>query len=420
MTNRVPSGQQPALYRLTAPVKDYAWGSTTLLADLTNTNHSSTPQAELWFGTHPTTQTTLPDGRALADLIDLPYLVKLLAAEQPLSIQAHPTIVQAEAGFAAENAAGLAIDDPQRTYRDPNHKPEMLVALTDFTALAGFRDPTASAKTFGRLAQLVELPELGVVLANMATQLAEGKIKEVFGQLVDTESPFWQPDGWTKTIFHTVEHANIDDDTLANALAVSKIHPDDPGALVTLLMNLIHLCPGESIFIPDGTIHAYVSGLGVEIMATSDNVIRGGLTIKHIDVKELDKVVRYQPDPPPLLDPRVDHSATMTVTHFEPPVDDFALTRYDLGADKRMSVVPDRPRIAICTGGTGQLVSQDDTAEVTPGTGIYLPGNGQSVEVTAGPTGLTMFIAFQPQTSAKDSTKRQTAVANGKSSATAV
>lgn len=396
MTNRVPSGQQPTMYRLTAPVKAYAWGSTTLLADLARTEPSSTPQAELWFGTHPTTQTTLPDGRALADLVDLPYLVKLLAAEQPLSIQAHPTIVQAEAGFAAENAAGLAIDDPERTYRDPNHKPEMLVALTDFTAMAGFRDPTASAETFGTLAQLVEPPELAVVLSNMATQLAEGKIKEVFGQLVDTDSKFWQPDGWTRTIFTALEQAKLNDDALANALAASKIHPDDPGALVTLLMNLIHLSPGESMFIPDGTIHAYVSGLGVEVMATSDNVIRGGLTIKHIDVEELDRVVRYQPDPPPLMTPRIEHTEAMRITYFDPPVEEFALTRYDLRANQRLSVVPDRPRIAICTDGTGQLVSPEDIVQVTPGTGVYLPGNDQPLELTAGPAGVTMFIACQP------------------------
>ena len=384
------------MYRLTAPVKAYAWGSTTLLADLAGTEPSSTPQAELWFGTHPTTQTTLPDGRALADLVDLPYLVKLLAAEQPLSIQAHPTIVQAEAGFAAENAAGLAIDDPERTYRDPNHKPEMLVALTDFTAMAGFRDPTASAETFSTLAQLVEPPELAVVLSNMATQLAEGKIKEVFGQLVDTDSKFWQPDGWTRTIFTAVEQANLNDDALANAVAASKIHPNDPGALVTLLMNLIHLSPGESMFIPDGTIHAYVSGLGVEVMATSDNVIRGGLTIKHIDVEELDRVVRYQPDPPPLMTPRIEHTEAMRITYFDPPVEEFALTRYDLRANQRLSVVPDRPRIAICTDGTGQLVSPEDIVKVSPGTGVYLPGNDQPLELTAGPAGVTMFIACQP------------------------
>lgn len=396
MTNRDPSGQQHTMYRLTAPIKDYAWGSTTLLADLAGTEPSSTPQAELWFGTHPATQTTLDDGRTLADLVDLPFLVKFLAAEQPLSIQAHPTIVQAKAGFAAENAAGFPQDHPERTYRDANHKPEMLVALTDFTAMAGFRDPAASAQTFGTLAQLVELPELTVVLSNMATQLAEGKIKEVFGQLVDTESKFWQPDGWTKTIFTAVAQANLDDDYLSNALAASTIHPDDPGALVTLLMNLVHLSPGESIFIPDGTIHAYVAGLGVEVMATSDNVIRGGLTIKHIDIDELDRVVRYQPDPPPRMTPPVEQTDGITTTYFEPPVTDFALTRYDLEADQRLAVMPDRPRIAICTAGTGQLVSCEDAVEVTPGTGIYLPGNGQPVELTAGGLGVTMFIACQP------------------------
>ena len=230
----------------------------------------------------------------------------------------------------------------------------------------------------------------------MATQLAEGKIKEVFGQLVDTDSKFWQPDGWTRTIFTALEQAKLNDDALANALAASKIHPDDPGALVTLLMNLIHLSPGESMFIPDGTIHAYVSGLGVEVMATSDNVIRGGLTIKHIDVEELDRVVRYQPDPPPLMTPRIEHTEAMRITYFDPPVEEFALTRYDLRANQRLSVVPDRPRIAICTDGTGQLVSPEDIVKVSPGTGVYLPGNDQPLELTAGPAGVTMFIACQP------------------------
>lgn len=396
MTNRAPFGLQHTMYRLTAPIKDYAWGSTTLLADLTGTAPSSTPQAEMWFGTHPTTPTELSDGGTLADLVDLPYLVKLLAAEQPLSIQAHPTIAQAQAGFAAENAAGLALNHPERTYRDANHKPEMLVALTDFIAMAGFRNPTSSAHTFGTLAQLVDLPELAVTLNDMATQLAEGKIKEVFGQLVNTESKFWQPDGWTQAIFTAVQRADLDDEYLSNALAASTIHPDDPGALVALLMNLVQLSPGESIFIPDGTIHAYVSGLGLEVMATSDNVIRGGLTIKHVDIEELDRVVRHQPSPPPLLTPRVEQTDQLTTTYFEPPVEDFALARYDLTAHQRLTVVPERPRIAICTDGTGQLVSRDDAVEVTPGTGIYLPGNDQPVELTSGATGVTMFIACQP------------------------
>ncbi|MDN6490832.1 MAG: mannose-6-phosphate isomerase, class I, partial [Yaniella sp.] len=152
----------------------------------------------------------------------------------------------------------------------------------------------------------------------------------------------------------------------------------------------------ESMFIPDGTIHAYVSGLGVEVMATSDNVIRGGLTIKHIDVEELDRVVRYQPDPPPLMTPRIEHTEAMRITYFDPPVEEFALTRYDLRANQRLSVVPDRPRIAICTDGTGQLVSPEDIVKVSPGTGVYLPGNDQPLELTAGPAGVTMFIACQP------------------------
>lgn len=396
LTNRDPSGSTQALYRLSAPIKDYAWGSTTLLADLTGAPRTTTPQAEMWFGTHPTTPTRLDDGRSLADLADLPYLVKLLAAEQPLSIQAHPTIAQAQAGFAAENAAGIPLDDPERTYRDANHKPEMLVALTDFTALAGFRDPKASAETFTTLAQLVDDAALTATLQTMAHQLAQGKLKDVFGQLVDTDGPFWQPAGWTQAIFTAVETADVDDENLRNALAAAHIHPDDPGALVTLLMNLTHLAPGEAIFVPDGTIHAYVSGLGLEIMATSDNVIRGGLTVKHIDIDELDRVVSYSPSRPPLLSPTVKHHENVLVTQFDPPVEDFDLNRYDVPADSGMRIAAGAPHVVVCTHGSGQLSSNGEVVDVSPGTGVYLPGDEHDVDLSSAAHGVTMFIASQP------------------------
>ena len=396
LTNRDPSGSTQALYQLSAPIKDYAWGSTTLLADLTGAPRTTTPQAEMWFGTHPTTPTLLHDGRSLADLVDLPYLVKLLAAEQPLSIQAHPTIAQAQAGFAAENAAGLPLDDPERTYRDANHKPEMLVALTNFTALAGFRNPKASAATFTTLAQLVDDAALTATLQTMADQLAQGELKDVFGQLVDTDGPFWQPAGWTQAIFAAVAAADVDDENLRNALAAASIHPDDPGALVTLLMNLTHLAPGEAIFVPDGTIHAYVSGMGLEIMATSDNVIRGGLTVKHVDIDELDRVVSYSSTEPPYLDPIVEHTDDVVVTRFGPPVEDFDLTRYDVPADSSMQIAAGAPHIVVCTHGSGQLSSNGEVVDVSPGTGTYLPGNEHDVELSSGNQGLTMFVASQP------------------------
>lgn len=396
MTNPDLSGVQHAMYRLTAPIKDYAWGSTTLLANLTGNTPTTTPQAEMWFGTHPASPTLLDGGEPLADLVDLPFLVKLLAAAQPLSIQAHPTIPQAQAGFAAENTAGPPLDHPERTYRDANHKPEMIIALTDFTAMAGFRDPCESAETLTALAGLVSDPELSATLTAMAQQLNAGNIKEVFGRLVDPATPFSQTNGWTSAIFTALAQSKIEDPYLANALAAAKIHPDDPGALITLLMNLVHLAPGEALFIPDGTIHGYVAGLGLEVMATSDNVIRGGLTIKHVDIAELDRVVSYRPTPPPFLTPHVETAAGVTCTRFTPPVTDFALTRYDLEAGARFTLTPQSPSIAVCTDGAGQLVTHDATTDITPGAGLYLPGTRQPIELSTLDTTMTVFIACQP------------------------
>jgi len=384
------------MYRLTAPVKNYAWGSTKLLAELTGQQPTETPQAEMWFGTHPTTPTTIEDGTPLAELIDLPYLVKLLAADQPLSIQAHPNVAQARAGYTAENATGLPLDDPKRVYRDANHKPELLVSLTDFTAMAGFRNPLESAETFASLARLVSNSELAATLDTMAHQLARGELKEVFAQLIEPSGAFWQTNGWTKAIFTSLEHNEPTDPHLRNALAAAKYHPNDPGALVTLLMHLIDLSPGDAIFIPSGTIHAYVSGLGLEIMATSDNVIRGGLTIKHIAIEELNSVVDYQPSPPPHLTPSVEYKHNAVVTHFQPPVKDFELTRYDLTADAYLSLPRHTNQIAVCTSGYGSLVSGEDCLEISAGTGIYLPPSQRPVEITASSNTVTVFIAGQP------------------------
>ena len=396
MTTFHPSGVQHALYPLQAPIKDYAWGSKTLLPKLTGAPASKTPQAEMWFGTHPTTPTLLADGTALAELVDLPYLVKLLAAAQPLSIQAHPTREHAEAGFAAENAASIELADPRRTYRDPNHKPEMLIALSDFTAMAGFRDPKVTAKTFDQLVQLVDNAELASLLKTMADRLRAGELREVFAQLVDPHGPFWRPDGFTAEIFAAVQCSTTTNEHLVNALQAAKIHPDDPGALVALLMNLITLSPGEALFVPSGTIHAYVAGLGLEVMATSDNVIRGGLTVKHVDVAELGKVVDFTPGAPPIITPSVRTIDDVTVTRFTPPVKDFALTRYDLPAGTSLTVTATTPRIAVGTSGTGALTSGRDSAVISPGAGIYIPGDVHSLDLRAGDEDVTIFLASRP------------------------
>src|SRR5699024_5892557 len=195
------------------------------------------PQAEMWFGTHPTTPTRLDDGSALADIADLPYLVKLLAAEQPLSIQAHPPLDHARVGFEAENAAGIPVDHPERTYKDANHKPEMLVALSDFIAMAGFRDPTESAETFRQLAELVGDAPLADTLATMATELAEGNLQAVFGQLIAQDGVFWQADGGIRAVVDAVGDSVATVRCSRDEQEDATMHQDDYGVVVTLLMT---------------------------------------------------------------------------------------------------------------------------------------------------------------------------------------
>src|SRR5699024_1463444 len=203
----------------------------------------------------------------------------------------------------------------------------------------------------------------------------------------------WQPDGFTAEIFEAVQRSGTDDKYLVNAHEAAVIHPNDPGALVALLMNLTTLSPGEALFIPSGTIHAYVAGLGLEVMATSDNVIRGGLTVKHVDVAELGKVVDFTPGAAPIIAPSVRTIDDVVVTRFTPPVEDFALTRYDLPAGSSLTVTATTPRIAVGTYGTGTLTSGPDQAVVSPGSGIYIPGDVHSLDLSAPDDDVTIFLA---------------------------
>lgn len=257
----------------------YAWGSPDALPRLLGREPDGRPWAELWFGTHPggPAHVTGPAGPvALLDRAgELPFLAKFLAAAAPLSLQVHPTRAQAEAGFAREDAAGVPRDAPQRTYRDRAAKPEVMIALSPFRALCGFR-PIDEAVT--------ELRGAG------ATALAERVARHGHGEAVRwllAERPVLRPD---------LDRFRLLDDA----------YPGDPGALVALLLNEVHLEPGEAVFLPAGQLHMYLEGLGVEVMGASDNVVRGGLTVKHVDLPELARVIDPAPRRPDVLRPGTD------------------------------------------------------------------------------------------------------------------
>jgi mannose-6-phosphate isomerase len=305
----------------------YAWGSETLLAELEGRAPSGGPEAEVWFGDHAGSPARVPDGRSLDRWLAeegaaagapkrLPYLLKLLAAASALSIQAHPTIAQAQEGYAREEEAGIPVDAAHRTYRDLNHKPELVVAVSEeFVAMAGLRQVAATKRLLdalgGPAAPLVAALEtsdpalaLRQALAWILAEASETDLGELLGALESARSEEFAAE-------------------LDNARRLATEHPGDPGVAVALLMNLVTLRRGEGLFVDAGVLHAYVRGLGVEIMAASDNVLRGGLTPKHIDVPELLSIVETTPGPAAVIRPRADREG---VERYDTPAPDFALT----------------------------------------------------------------------------------------------
>ncbi len=323
--------------RITSTPKDYAWGSPTALQELLGTPVDGRPQAELWLGAHPSTDTRIVDASpgmpaTLNErLVDddagrLPFLLKLLAAEQPLSLQAHPTLEHARASFAEEESGGLPIDHPQRNYKDAWHKPELIVALLDgFEALCGFRREASSIDFLSELALVAE-PEAGRLIHGLVRRIDDQGLAETVSAVLGERKP--------ELVTALVGAAGAVPEQgrwsreAALLVRLQDVHPGDPGIVVAALMNFVILRAGEGLFLAAGNIHAYVHGLGVEVMAASDNVLRGGLTSKHIDIPELLNVLDFTPIDPPLV------SATRhgNLDEYEVPVPDFALLRFR-GAD---------------------------------------------------------------------------------------
>ncbi|MGB4138159.1 MAG: mannose-6-phosphate isomerase, class I [Microbacterium sp.] len=345
------------LLSLTNVPRDYAWGSTTLLADLEGREASAAPEAEVWFGDHPGDPADVRDGRTLDEVTggSLPYLLKLLSAADPLSIQVHPTREQARAGFARE--AGLAADDPRRNYRDDNHKPELIVVLGErFEALCGLR-PVSD--TLRLVAELGEAP--GVVALRdrlMGAGEQADVLRDTIGWLLSGVAA-----GVIDDVLAALDTASSDEfETELRVLrTVADRNPGDPGVAVALLMNVVVLTRGEGVFLRAGLLHAYVSGIGVEIMAASDNVLRGGLTPKHIDVAELLNILDTVPGPVEVLRP-----GAGAIAGYPVPVSDFALRRVSLGGDaggEGLRVEVRAPAMVLVTAGD---VTVSDAPDAVP------------------------------------------------------
>lgn len=378
----------PSVVLLEGAARHYAWGSTTAIQRLLGREPDRRPLAELWFGAHPDDPARVPaldttlDRMIASDPVaalgrdvvgrfgpQLPFLLKLLAADKPLSIQVHPTRAQAEAGFADEDARGIARDAPNRNYRDANHKPELLCALTEFEALCGFR-PVALTL---RLLDAFELPELEPV-----RELLTGTdpLRAAFTYLLRLPEP-----APLVTAVAARAGAIADREWSGAAGAVlraTESFPGDVGAVLALLLNHVRLQPGEAIYLGAGNVHAYLHGLGVEIMANSDNVLRCGLTPKHVDVDELLKITDFSELP----DPRwADSGMGGFGVDFEVPVEDFHLYSADLEAYRKPGCPQGscatgdagKPYLVLCVSGGVRVRSEGSSVVLAPGQAAFVP-----------------------------------------------
>ncbi len=377
---------------ITGVVQPYAWGATDSIPALLGTESTGEPQAEYWLGAHASAPSAVVDepGVTVRSLVQaepqvlgsgsraefgdvLPYLLKILAAAQPLSLQAHPSRAQAEVGYAAENAAGIAIDDPARTYKDDWPKPEMIVALTPFSALCGFRDPVETADLF----RAIGAPdELSSIIGPLTQRSGSAGLAEVFLDVLSLDGP--RRELVTEVVAAAVGHQDAPGAVgsfARTAVDLDERYPSDPSILAALLMNRIELEPGEAIFLPAGNMHAYLKGTGVEIMANSDNVLRGGLTAKHIDVDALVQVVEFEAGPVEVLHPV---SEGPGVARYLTPAPEFALWRLDLEPTESV-LLPGagRARIILLTDGHVACATSGETIELVKGRSAFVAADEQ-------------------------------------------
>lgn len=378
--------------RLTGHVQHFAWGSRTNIPEILNREPDGRPWAEYWLGTHPGGHAMLPDGQLLDQLLlaqpellgaatqsafgaRLPFLLKLLSASSPLSLQAHPTREQAEEGYARESLLGVPPSNPLRSYKDDWPKPEAIVALTPFEGLLGFRDPLSTASLFEGLGVYEELAS---VIAPLRDRRAAPALQEVFLDVLSLGERRHLVDVVLAAAVARLDAPGPLGEFARTAVELDEHFPGDPGILAALLLNRFSLQPGESVALEAGIMHAYLRGTCVEIMANSDNVIRGGLTAKHIDVDGLLHVVDFQPTSPQVLVAEGADGVYVYPTGFPEfelwlvsPVDCRALTlpRSDSG------------RIALVTSGSFVLDGDEAPVELSCGEAVFV-GADEQVSVT--------------------------------------
>jgi mannose-6-phosphate isomerase len=383
------------VFVLENPIQNYAWGSRTALAGLLGRPApAALPEAELWIGAHPKapSRVVAPAGLGTLDHAilndpvrilgpevcdhfgnELPFLLKVLAAAEPLSIQAHPSHEQARQGWARENAEGVPVDAPRRNYRDPNHKPELVSALTTFTALEGFRPLDEIARNLEPVARPEIAPELGR-LAREQNPLA---LRALFARLM-TLDPEEQAPVLKRGTSEAARRRKTDPawEWVARLMAH---YPADVSAFAPLYLNVVTLAPGDALFLPAGELHTYLDGTALEIMANSDNVLRGGLTPKHVDVPELLATLVFEGRRPEVLK-AVDAGPGEQV--YRTPAREFELGLLSVEPDRPFTPSPGRGvEILLGLSGEASLRAGDDVTPLGPGRSVLVPASLDSYAI---------------------------------------
>ncbi|MCL6270164.1 mannose-6-phosphate isomerase, class I [Sansalvadorimonas sp. 2012CJ34-2] len=376
-----------SIFKLENPIQHYEWGNidaVTKLFGINNPDHK--PLAEIWMGAHPKAPSSVNNcSETLCDLLArkpellgnssieqfgpaLPFLFKVLFVAKPLSIQAHPNKQQALEGFARENTEGIPVNAPNRNYRDNNHKPELVYALTAFKAMNGFRSQEEIIRLF-RMADLQELEQALLKLEESANlkqfyqslmtlpeQIKQNLMSRALSYAAESKDPAWQ-----------------------EVQKLSVFHPGDIGVLSPLLLNIITLAPGEAMFLKEGTLHAYLEGTAMEIMACSDNVLRGGLTPKHVDIDELLKAIKFTTSSYNALktSPLPEENGE---TRFPVPANDFAFSVIDsTEASERFQV--SSAEILFCLDGYFTISHSNETLQLSQGQSCFIGADAGSYKL---------------------------------------
>ncbi|GAB2642005.1 mannose-6-phosphate isomerase, class I [Nocardia goodfellowii] len=399
------------MHELVGALRSYAWGSRTALAQLCGRPvPSAHPEAELWFGAHPADPAHVrlgDDTRSLLEFLaadparelgsaasefdgKLPFLLKILAAEEPLSLQAHPSVEQAKVGWERENRARVPLDSPLRNYRDDNHKPELVVALDRFEALAGFRDPRRTVA----LLRALDVPALMPFADLLAAQPDSAGLRTLFTTWITLPQNVLESllpavlDGCVRYLHGRGERMFIPE--VRTALELAEAYPGDAGVLAALLLNRLTLEPGQGLFLAAGNLHAYLRGLGVEIMANSDNVLRGGLTPKHVDVPELLRVLDFEPIDLPVVLPEYAPDGSL---RYRTPAPEFALRRVDLPAGAEAPLTAAGPGIVLCTSGAVLLRQDGDELPLGRGAAAWISASDKEIRASAVDGAAQVFCA---------------------------